>query len=94
MYISACRREEAYYLCALLSSAPVAQCIQSYMNPTSISAHVLNKLRIPSFDGEHPLHRTISALCEEGHRETDAKQLCAIRSALDAAAQNCTGSNP
>lgn len=94
MYVGTDSREEAYYLCGVLSSLPVRYAVECYMNPTSISAHVLNKLCIPSFDGEHPLHRTISALCEEGHRETDAKQLCAIRSALDAAAAELYGIEP
>ena len=68
MYISACCREEAYYLCALLSSAPVAQCIQSYMNPTSISAHILSKLKLPDFDPDDPLHLELAHLCMEGHK--------------------------
>ena len=68
MYISTHCREEAYYLCALLSSAPVTQCIQSYMNPTSISAHVLSKLRLPDFDPDNPLHLELARLCKEGHK--------------------------
>lgn len=68
MYISTHCREEAYYLCALLSSAPVTQCIQSYMNPTSISAHVLSKLKLPDFDPDDPLHLELAHLCMEGHK--------------------------
>ena len=61
------------------------------MNPTSISAHVLNKLNIPAFDKSDPLHCAISALCEEGHRETDEGKLRAIRAALDVAAATLYG---
>ncbi len=68
MYISTHCREEAYYLCALLSSASVTDCIQSYMNPTSISAHILNKIKLPDFDPNNPLHQELSLLCQEGHR--------------------------
>ena len=67
MYISTDCREEAYYLCALLSSAPVTECIQSYMNPTSISAHILDKLKLPDFDPNNPLHQELALLCREGH---------------------------
>ena len=56
------------YLCALLSSAPVTQCIQSYMNPTSISAHVLSKLKLPDFDPDDSLHLELARLCMEGHK--------------------------
>ena len=91
MYVGTDRREEAYYLCGLLSSLPVRFAVECYMNPTSISAHVLDKLNIPAFDGDDPLHRAISALCEKGHRETDVEKLRAIRAALDKAAAELYG---
>ena len=62
---------EAYYLCGLLSSAPVAGCVKSYMTPTSISAHVLNKLYIPPYDRDDPLHREIARVCKAGHEAED-----------------------
>ena len=40
VYVGTDCREEAYYLCGILSSAPVRCCVTCYMNPTSISAHV------------------------------------------------------
>lgn len=67
MYISTDCEDEAYYLCGLLSSTPISQCIQSYMNPTSISAHVLGKLNIPHFDPGDPDHLQIAQLCKQGH---------------------------
>lgn len=72
MYVSTDDETEAYYLCGILSSTPVAKCIKSYMNPTSISAHVLGKLHIPDYDGRSPIHREIARLCREGHRTGDA----------------------
>ena len=51
----------------------------------------LDKLNIPNFDSGDPLHRTISALCEEGHRETDEERLCVIRKELDSAAAKLYG---
>ncbi len=37
------------------------------MNPTSISAHVLNKLNIPLYDENNESHREIATLCKSGH---------------------------
>ena len=71
MYVSTESEAEAYYLCGVLSSAWVARCVESYMNPTSISAHVLDKLKIPTFDAENPLHGQISAVCKAGHGQKD-----------------------
>jgi type I restriction-modification system DNA methylase subunit len=67
MYISTEDETEAYYLCGILSSTIVAECVKSYMNPTSISAHVLNKLNIPPYDSNNYTHREIAALCKAGH---------------------------
>lgn len=74
MYVATDCREEAYYLCGLLSSTPVARCVRAYMNPTSISAHVLERLRLPSYDPDSPLHREIARLCMEGHAGEDAER--------------------
>lgn len=71
MYVSTDCQEEAYYLCGMLSSTPAARCVESYMNPTSISAHVLRRLYIPPYDASDPLHREIAALCREGHGQAD-----------------------
>ncbi|WP_293727238.1 N-6 DNA methylase [uncultured Phascolarctobacterium sp.] len=67
MYVSFDDEVEAYYLCGILSSTYVAECVKSYMNPTSISAHVLNKLNIPNFDANNTDHIEIARLCKEGH---------------------------
>lgn len=71
MYVSTDDEEEAYYLCGILSSTLVAECVKSYMNPTSISAHILNKLNIPEFDRNNPIHGQIASLCKEGHGKND-----------------------
>lgn len=67
MYVSFENKKEAYFLCGILSSQLISDCIKSYMNPTSISTHVLDKLNIPTYDETNPLHSEISMLCEEGH---------------------------
>lgn len=91
MYVATDCREEAYYLCGVLSSSPVRYCVACYMNPTSISAHVLDKLRIPAYDPADALHRRIAALCEDGHRAADAVRRAAVQRALDAAVAGLYG---
>ncbi len=71
MYVSFDDEEEAYYLCGILSSTLVANCVKSYMNPTSISAHVLDKLFIPTFDKNNNDHVAIARMCKEGHGQDD-----------------------
>ena len=85
IYVGTNCREEAYYLCGILSSAPVRCCVTCYMNPTSISAHVLDKLYIPVFDPTNSRHLSIAALCEEGHRASDPRCQDAVQQQLDRA---------
>lgn len=77
MYISTGCEEEAYYLCGVLSSTPAAKCVKGYMNPTSISAHVLERLRIPRYDAGNAIHREIAAQCRAGHQEGTAEPFLA-----------------
>lgn len=72
MYISTDSEKEAYYLCGILSSDPIAFAVKSYMNPTSISAHVLGKLNIANFDDKDQRHLAISELCKKGHETKNA----------------------
>ena len=85
IYVGTNCREEAYYLCGILSSAPVRCCVTCYMNPTSISAHVLDKLYIPAFDPTNSRHLSIAALCEEGHRASNPRCQDAVQQQLDRA---------
>ncbi|MBD5549766.1 MAG: N-6 DNA methylase [Lachnospiraceae bacterium] len=71
MYVSLDDEDEAYYLCGVLSSTLIASCVKSYMNPTSISAHVLDKLNIPDFDRNNEDHMSIARECKEGHGRKD-----------------------
>lgn len=74
MYVSFEDEDEAYYLCGILSSTLVANCVKSYMNPTSISVHVLNKLNIPTFDRNNYDHITIARECKNGHGQKDISE--------------------
>ncbi len=71
MYISTDDEMEAYYICGILSSTLIAKCVKSYMNPTSISAHILNKLKLPEFERSNPDHMAIARACKEGHLQKD-----------------------
>ena len=75
MYVSTDDENEAYYLCGVLSSTMVANCVKSYMNPTSISAHVLDKLNIPDFDADNELHIRIAKICKMGHETKNTNAL-------------------
>lgn len=74
MYISTDNELEAYYICGILSSTKISECIKSYMNPTCISAHVLNKLNIEEYDLNNALHNQIAFICKEGHNHKDIKE--------------------
>lgn len=67
MYVSTDNETEAYYLCGVLSSTPISLCVKSFMNPTSISTHVLEKLNIADFDENNELHVKIANICKRGH---------------------------
>ena len=67
MYVSTDNETEAYYLCGVLSSTPISLCVKSFMNPTSISTHVLEKLNIYDFDESNELHVNIANICKRGH---------------------------
>lgn len=79
MYISLEDEEEAYYVCGILSSSPVAFCVKSYMNPTSISTHVLEKIKIEPFQKADKRHVAIAKLCKLGHQEKNQKEKEKIR---------------
>lgn len=67
MFVSTDIENEAYYLCGILSSTLISRCVESYMNPTSISAHILEKLKIFDYDQRNQIHNKIASLCKSGH---------------------------
>ena len=94
MYVGTDCKDEAFYLCGVLSSSPVSYCVRCYMNPTSISAHVLDKLNIPRYDPGNALHREIARICEAGHRTEDPDQRARLQFDLDAAIGTLYGIPP
>lgn len=68
MYIGCEDEMEAYYLCAVLSSAPVRWKVLSSSTSTQISASVIEPLGIPVFDSDDPTHREMADACRTGHQ--------------------------
>lgn len=87
MYLPVECEEEAYYLCGVLSFTAVRRCVEGYMNPTSISAHVVEKLAIPPFDPASPLHVEIARQCRLGHLASTEKERLQVQQCLDQLAQ-------
>ena len=60
-------KQEAYYLCGLLSSTLYRQTIESYMIGTQITPSIISRLNLPKFNKENVNHLKISEMCEKGH---------------------------
>ncbi len=64
-------KDEAYYLCGLLSSTPYRETIESYMVGTQITPSIIKRLNLPKFNPKNVSHVSISALCKKGHNSKD-----------------------
>lgn len=60
-------KQEAYYLCGLLSSTLYRQTIENYMIGTQITPSIISRLNLPKFDTNNEFHLKISELCQNGH---------------------------
>lgn len=60
-------RDEAYYVCGVISSSKYRKTIENYMVSTQITPSIINRLHIPNFDAGNQQHISISKLCQEGH---------------------------
>ena len=67
-------KDEAYYLCGLLSSTPYRETIESYMVGTQITPSIIKRLNLPKFNINNSSHVKISQLCFEGHKSIDKMQ--------------------
>lgn len=61
-------KDEAYYVCAVISSTPYRKTIENYMVGTQITPSIINRLRIPKFNGQDNQHTELSRICQEGHK--------------------------
>jgi methylase of polypeptide subunit release factors len=67
IFVGLNNRQEAYYLCGLLSSTLYRQTIENYMIGTQITPSIISRLNLPKFDKNNEMHLKISELCEKGH---------------------------
>ncbi len=68
-------KQEAYYLCGVLSSTIYRQTIESYMVGTQITPSIINRLNLPKFDKDNIYHLKISNICELGHFAENKNEL-------------------
>ena len=68
-------RDEAYYVCAIISSTPYRKTIENYMVGTQITPSIIGRLNIPQFDRQNQQHLELSRLCREGHLTKESKEI-------------------
>ena len=66
-------KDEAYYVCAVISSTPYRKTIENYMVGTQITPSIINRLKIPKFNREDNQHIELSKICQEGHKSNMSK---------------------
>jgi methylase of polypeptide subunit release factors len=66
-------KDEAYYLCGLLSSTAYRETIESYMVGTQITPSIIKRLNLPKFNSKNTSHVAISTFCKKGHASKDKK---------------------
>ena len=84
---------EAHYLCALLNSAPASYVVKNYVT-LHPATHVLNYLRIRTFEQGNPRHRTLAALSEQIHAAVaggEVERVRALEAELDLVAAELWG---
>lgn len=67
MYISCSNKEEANYICGLLSSSISKFIIKSYTISTQLSTHIFKYLAISKYDNSNRLHRELSRISQSLH---------------------------
>lgn len=67
IFIGLNHKEEAYYLCGLLSSSYFRSLINSFKVSTQIAPSTIKNLNLPKFNPNNEAHVKISHLCEQGH---------------------------
>lgn len=60
MYVALDNKDEANYLAGILNSKVVKETVESFMTETSISTHVLDKLKIENYDSTNEMHKEIA----------------------------------
>lgn len=71
IFIGLDNKDEAYYLCGLLSATEIRKVINSFVVNIQISPSTINNIKLPKFDKNNKLHQQISLSCYEGHKSGD-----------------------
>jgi len=74
IYIGLDSKDEAYYLCGLLSSKIVRTTIESFMIGTQITPSIIKNLNILQFNRNNDLHVALANACEKGHRNKSMQE--------------------
>jgi hypothetical protein len=78
--------QEAHYLCATLNSSPMRLAVRGFFVETQIAPHVIERLRIPRFDANNPMHLRLAELSMQAHqaaRREDVAELTRIEAEID-----------
>lgn len=69
IYIGLDNKDEAYYLCGVLSSPTIRKIINGFIVSIQIAPSTINQIKLPKFDDKNLLHQQISTLCQLGHKD-------------------------
>lgn len=79
MIASASSKEEAHYICSVLSSSPAKLAVASYTVEIQVSTHVLENVNVPQFELRNRLHMQLSELSVLAHKAAKAGKEADIR---------------
>lgn len=74
---------EAYFLCALLNSAPGRLFVGSYSLNTQFSTHILENLNVPQFSSSNKPHSHLAELSEAAHKASAKGEIAEVKKIED-----------
>ena len=86
--------QEAFFLCGVLSSAPVRFGVRAFFVETQIAPHVIGRFNIPKYNSADPVHRALAQASKEAHEAAargDEARLHEIEERVDALAAQLWG---
>jgi len=89
MFVPLGEKEEAHYVCAMLSSSIAVLIVKSYGVETQTSTHVLEYVRLPKFDTKDKQHQRLAELSAQAHQlaaeatERAQKRLRTVETEID-----------
>ena len=94
MLIPCQTKKEAHFVSACLNSSPSQLAALCYAIQIQMDPHILEHIRIPSFDPKNPVHQKLSELSEIAHKlaqEDNAQELAKIEKEIDLEARKVWG---